>query len=137
MNSSYLKETGFVDKYGTEATHSLLLDLLVDAKTEGARQQIEEAIEELDILIQTDEKGLFVANKEYVEQEVEITSIPPAYTKNCVEIWLFDDAIISCNTLANHFHGYRSYDGQTMPITPDELKYYKDIIANPRKLLNL
>lgn len=135
MDVGSLKASELLEKYGTQLAHEMLIDMLQWVDNDDARTQIEDAIEDLNILVQTDEKGLLLIHQAQLANRIE--KIPPAYEKGCLEIWLFDDAFISRNKLANHYHGYRKDGEKTIRLSQDEVRHFCNLINNPQKLLDV
>lgn len=123
-----------LEKYGTQLSQKLLQDMLCDARTSEEKTKVENAIEDLEILVLTDEKGLFLSGTANLDPQLQ--RLPPMYQKNDMEVWLFDDAFVSYHKLSNHYHGYRKAGTGTVRISPSELKQYRAYIDNPQSLLN-
>ncbi|NVJ93547.1 MAG: hypothetical protein HWE34_17915 [Methylocystaceae bacterium] len=135
MSLEPVKAIDLLAKYGARISQELLTDMLNSVEDEEQRKEIQDAVEELNTLIETDEKG-FLLNQPK-ELLSGLNRLPAAYSKGCIDVWLFDDAFISYNNLAQHYHGYRKNGQSTVRITNDELQLYKDLIQNPRKILDL
>ncbi|MDV7338921.1 hypothetical protein RYZ26_04920 [Terasakiella sp. A23] len=135
MSADQLKASHLIEKYGPQVSQQLLTDMLNSVQSEDEKQQIQQAVEELNILIQTDEKGTLRPVPTEIPKSLD--RLPSAYKKGCMEIWLFDDAFISYNSLANYYHGYRKDGDRTMRLKADVVRKYREYIENPQKLLDL
>lgn len=130
-----IKAQEYLERYGAQLSQQLLTDLLENVTSDEIRREIQKAVEELNVLILTDEKAQFLNKTTHLENT--LSSLPPAFDKGWIQAWLFDDAIISFNKVADHFHGYRKEGEKTVRLSSEELRLYRQIIENPAKLLTL
>ncbi|SCA57766.1 hypothetical protein MTBPR1_70038 [Candidatus Terasakiella magnetica] len=133
MMTNDLNPHVLLEMYGAELAQDFLFDLLEGVEEETYRAQIERAVSDLMDLIATDEKHQFLAPKETVTSTLD--KLPPVFDKDCVQVWLFDDAFISFNKLIGHYHGYRKVNGKTFRLPTEEVRHYREYINNPLKLL--
>jgi hypothetical protein len=141
MAESTFSAAEFLEKYGPQVANRLLSDMLNKVTEEEDRKIIEKTIDDLnDLLLTSDETFLRNCATQFSNQKQQSPSwskLPPAFSKNGIEVWLFDEAFISHNSYSNHFHGYRNQNGQTVPLPAKELALYRDIINNPAKILDI
>ncbi|WP_135075811.1 hypothetical protein [Terasakiella sp. SH-1] len=133
MTTDDLNPHILLEMYGAELAQDFLFDLLEDVEEESYRAQIEAAVQDLMDLIATDEKHQFAEPQDNFTTTLE--KLPPVFDKDCVQVWLFDDAFISYNKLIGHYHGYRKVNGKTFRLPVAEVRHYREFINNPMKLL--
>jgi len=135
MTNAELTPHVLLARYGANLAQTFLLDLLESVSDGKAKQEVQQAVDDLMDLIATDEKKLFTSPQQDIKHHM--VSLPPAFERDCVQVWLFDDAFVSYNRLAGFFHGYRKRGERTFRLPNTELSRYRDIIQNPQKLLDI
>ena len=133
MTNNDLDPRILIDMYGAELAQDFLLDLLENVDSDEERHRIEDAVDDLMMMVSSNQRFSFSKAEEPVD--FSIPEIPPAFERDCVRIWLFDDAFISQNTIVGHFHGYRKKDGKTIRLKVEDVRKYREYIKHPRKLL--
>lgn len=135
MTNAELTPHVLLERYGANLAQTFLLDLLESVSDGKAKQEVQQAVDDLMDLIATDEKNLFTSPQQELPHHTQ--TLPPVFERDCVQVWLFDDALVSYNRLAGFFHGYRKRRDRTFRLPKTELSRYRDIIQNPHKLLDI
>jgi len=135
MANAELTPHVLLERYGANLAQTFLLDLLESVDDGKAKLEVQQAVDDLMDLIATDERNLFTSPQQDILRHMQ--TLPPVFERDCVQVWLFDDALVSYNRLAGFFHGYRKRGERTFRLPKTELSRYRDIIQNPQKLLDI
>lgn len=135
MTNAELTPHVLLERYGANLAQTFLLDLLESVTDRQAKQEVQQAVDDLMDLIATDEKNVFTSSQQ--DLSFHLQTLPPAFERDCVQVWLFNDAFVSYNRLAGYFHGYRKRHERTFRLPKTELSRYREIIQNPQKLLDV